>query len=1045
MEGDDPEEEVFGEGFFVAEEGVLVAEGGVLAAEETVHVAEEGALVAEERAFVAEETGRVAEEMTLVAEEGALVAEETARGMAERQRLAVGRQMLAAESGMLATEREMLVAEREMLATKREMLVAEREMLATERERLVAEREMLAAEETARVAEEEILVSEEEADVVSVSGTAGLSRGGAYAELPVSQKEQRRRSRTVPSLQAMRYFKHRAAVCSDSLLRHQMLSGGNKNDLDLPLANKTAMRRKNAAMSSATVERIGKGARKRSMRRANGKARPVWQQIRRADRQTKELFFREGTDFFSREYLLSRRTSSSLENNYFWQEATSYERLPPGPIQAAELLAVNPLPGLRCAKPPAKLKIELFSDQQRAKRNHYKIKGQADPVAVHGRGPCDPSREAGLWCMKYDPRAMSQWASVAIAAKYQEFLLYDQKRAVKNSRAEKREKMKAFLMERKRQSGNTRELYRMVAAIFAEGLLEEWRVLVDAGSTSCGKNDSSPRSLGGLFAKWAPTPAGRHDKATLVVDEIIRMILQTWPVLDLVKLFPSTLLRNLRKFFQGQTGGVAGEHDEGDLLLVHQLRLVFAEDDSSLDGDVVPILRKLARQVYHRDLLARLRGEAEIPEHFIGQNLFRSVNYQRMPSRCRQLFGLPVFRKHASEEYDQFLVQTTKAALQARLARQREKSVAAMENVKTKCRGKTTPASLKTGALLPHEVVRKVLNVPHHPLNTDLSDKIEDVVTEVEALLEWAGLVAELKGSMECNNLNFVPMADVSGSMRGTPMDVCVALSLLLAEAAPATSCFRGQVLTFSSQPEWLDFIRAGGDAAYYPGGRPCPEDASIRSDYDQETASRISADVENAISIEDCLGLLRSSVGNLGKRVEWLERAPWGGSTNVQGAFDLMLEKASLSTPADEREKFFDSVCLVIFSDMEFDCAVRGGGRGSAALDTAHETALRKFQQAGFSSLPKIVYWNLRDSCSVPIEDTSREGVALFSGFSAGLLGKFMRICRAEQGICGVEGISSSEAPKDSFGASEDAIRKEEFTPAELMLRCIGGDLYEL
>eukprot|EP00961_Rhodomonas_salina_P055218 741796-Rhodomonas_salina.1 len=38
-----------------------------------------------------------------------------------------------------------------------------------------------------------------------------------------------------------------------------------------------------------------------------------------------------------------------------------------------------------------------------------------------------------------------------------------------------------------------------------------------------------------------------------------------------------------------------------------------------------------------------------------------------------------------------------------------------------------------------------------------------------------------------------VPVCDVSGSMSGTPMEVAIALSLLLAEAAPEHSPWRGK------------------------------------------------------------------------------------------------------------------------------------------------------------------------------------------------------------------------------------------------------------
>ena len=49
------------------------------------------------------------------------------------------------------------------------------------------------------------------------------------------------------------------------------------------------------------------------------------------------------------------------------------------------------------------------------------------------------------------------------------------------------------------------------------------------------------------------------------------------------------------------------------------------------------------------------------------------------------------------------------------------------------------------------------------------------------------------------------------------------------------------------------------------------------------------------------------------------------------------------------------------------------------------------KFKFAGYPEIPTIVFWNLRDSRSTPVANTNTKGVSLLSGYSAGLMRKFL------------------------------------------------------
>ena len=90
---------------------------------------------------------------------------------------------------------------------------------------------------------------------------------------------------------------------------------------------------------------------------------------------------------------------------------------------------------------------------------------------------------------------------------------------------------------------------------------------------------------------------------------------------------------------------------------------------------------------------------------------------------------------------------------------------------------------MAAGALLPHQIISQLLN---------------DSEGEEVAELQWARMVDDLakKGKLK----NSLAVCDVSGSMSGTPMEVCVALGLLVSELSEEP--WKGKVITFSENPE---------------------------------------------------------------------------------------------------------------------------------------------------------------------------------------------------------------------------------------------------
>ena len=180
--------------------------------------------------------------------------------------------------------------------------------------------------------------------------------------------------------------------------------------------------------------------------------------------------------------------------------------------------------------------------------------------------------------------------------------------------------------------------------------------------------------------------------------------------------------------------------------------------------------------------------------------------------------------------------------------------------------------------------------------------------------------------------------------MSGIPMEVAVALSLLLAQVNSKESGWHGKMFTFDSTPEMVTVVD--------------------EADENDEAGEKRLVDI--------------------GKLVEKTKELGWGGSTNLDLTMSLFLETsiANKTPPAEVANQ-----CLVIFSDMEFDNIERR----DVEWETAHQAITAKFTDAGYPSAPLIVYWNLRASRSTPVQKCATPGVILLAGFSAGLLKSFL------------------------------------------------------
>jgi Mg-chelatase subunit ChlD len=176
-----------------------------------------------------------------------------------------------------------------------------------------------------------------------------------------------------------------------------------------------------------------------------------------------------------------------------------------------------------------------------------------------------------------------------------------------------------------------------------------------------------------------------------------------------------------------------------------------------------------------------------------------------------------------------------------------------------------------------------------------------------------------------------VSIVDVSGSMSGTPMEVAIALGILVSELSDPA--FANRVITFDDNPTWCKF----------------------------EEGSSISEKVKTA------------------------QKAPWGGSTDFAKSYELILNVAVAAKLNPE-----DIPNLIVFSDMQFNQADH---RSTGEWETHYERFKRRFEEAGMRvcgkpwPAPEITFWNLRgDTVGFPV-DANAPSVRLLSGFSPSLL----------------------------------------------------------
>ena len=222
----------------------------------------------------------------------------------------------------------------------------------------------------------------------------------------------------------------------------------------------------------------------------------------------------------------------------------------------------------------------------------------------------------------------------------------------------------------------------------------------------------------------------------------------------------------------------------------------------------------------YRRKLSYLRGKIKLVETAMSQNDWSDISYGQIPSRAGMIYR-DAFKRHDGFRYEEFINSVLKG----------EKTINA-------------------GTLYPYELIQKVSHENSGP---------------IEAL--WRSLP-----NYANTDENALVVADVSGSMSGLPMAVCISLAIYIAERNKGV--FKDKFITFSAQP-----------------------------------------------TIQEVKGK------TLYEKVQNLQRAQWDMNTNLQSVFNLLLHTATKnSLPAEQMP-----TKIFIVSDMEFDSCIQGGTNFSA------------------------------------------------------------------------------------------------------------------
>jgi hypothetical protein len=226
-------------------------------------------------------------------------------------------------------------------------------------------------------------------------------------------------------------------------------------------------------------------------------------------------------------------------------------------------------------------------------------------------------------------------------------------------------------------------------------------------------------------------------------------------------------------------------------------------------------------------------------------------------------------------------------------------------------------AKMNASAIFPYEIFRSLVKNPNGYSTPPSAQEI------LQADLQWKSMPDWLDGK----NLNAIVISDCSGSMFSGVPNIWVAVSLAIYFAERNVGPFKDIWMNFSDTPTFQK---------------------------------------------------LKGS--NLYEKWMNMDKHNWGGSTNLQSAFDMILRTA-IQNKVSQKDL---PQMLFIVSDMEFNSACTGNSK------TNFQVMKDKYDAAGYQ-LPQVVWWNVasrNDNFPIRSDET---GTALVSGCSPSIFKSIM------------------------------------------------------
>jgi hypothetical protein len=327
-----------------------------------------------------------------------------------------------------------------------------------------------------------------------------------------------------------------------------------------------------------------------------------------------------------------------------------------------------------------------------------------------------------------------------------------------------------------------------------------------------------------------------------------------------------------------------------------------------------------SRRKEYRRLLSRLNAHLDVPERSMSTGKWAHLDFKKVPAVCLERHRKAFLNEHL-HNCDRHANDTTGN----RHPNDKDRIACRQNLVKI-----LTEGCINGSQLFPHQIVQKI--TPYA-----VRSSVDDILCNAQWKAIRESVLASMAEALKQSDLkqhihlgNLVPLVDVSGSMSGEPMEVAIALGILVSEVT--ADSFKNRVLTFDSQPQWFVF------------------------------------DKNDTLVDKVCK----------------LRRAPWGCSTNFALALKKIYEVVKRNKLSEDQIPN-----LIVFSDMQFNAADHAYLTNYE--DIVYSFAFLGKSICGKPySPPKIIFWNLRGNSSSGVHapcSALSENVQCLSGFSGSLL----------------------------------------------------------